>query len=258
VLRTIALAARKLAQHPLPVRPSRGRLLTLAVAMLLLLAFAAIAIDSSSTVVIVNQALEQEFRAPLAPPEIGLLLGADGELRVNGEIASPGTALRDGSRLDVVRGDAIVRFGDVPVAVLHEGTSITLDSAGSEATLHHGRAQFEVVRVEDASKAFRVRAGRVEVGANRTVLIVERTRTDDRVLVMVREGSGAEVITPEGQRTLQPGEETTVVRGRIGAVRTATNRVVRSGRPERADSAGLDNLKRRAGRLFEKLSPKDR
>jgi ferric-dicitrate binding protein FerR (iron transport regulator) len=237
VLGTIVFAARKLAQHPLLAPPRRGRVTTLAVAMLLLLAFAAIAIDSSNTVVIVNQALEKELGAPAPRPEIGLLLSTDGELRVNGEIASAGMPLRDGGRIDVVRGDAIVRFGDVPVAVLHEGTSVTFDGAGSEATLHHGRAQFEVAHHDDASNPFRVRAGSVDVDADGTVLIVERTRTDDRVLV--------------------------VVRGRIGGVRVAADRVaadrvVRSGPPERAESAGLDKLKRRAGRLFERLAPKER
>ena len=253
VLEAITSAARKLAQHPLLARSHRGRLPTLAVAALLLIAFAAIAIDSSSTVVIVNRALEKEFSAPAPRPEIGLLVSADGELRVNGEIASPGTALRDGGRLDVVRGDAVVRFGDVPVAVLHEGASVTFDGAGSEATLHHGRAQFEVAGGDPASNTFRVRAGRVDVDAHGTVFVVERTRTDDRVLVVVSEGDGAEVITPEGQRSLKRGEETTVVRGRMGVVRTVADRGSRGGRSERTDS--LEILKRRAGRLFEKLSP---
>ncbi|HZA51458.1 MAG TPA: FecR domain-containing protein [Myxococcaceae bacterium] len=258
MLRTIVFAAKNLAQHPLLAPARRGRVTTLAVAMLLLLAFAAIAIDSSNTVVIVNQALEKELGAPSPRPEIGLLVSTDGELRVNGQIASAGMPLRDGGRIDVVRGDAIVRFGDVPVAVLHEGTSVTFDGAGSEATLHHGRAQFDVARQDDASNPFRVHAGSVDVDADDTVLIVERTRTDDRVLVVVREGEGAKVSTPAGQRSLRRGEETTVVRGRIGGVRAVADRVVRNGPPERADSAGLDKLKRRAGRLFERLAPKDR
>jgi ferric-dicitrate binding protein FerR (iron transport regulator) len=204
-----------------------------------------------------------------------LLVSGDGELRVNGEIASPGTALRDGGRLDVVRGDAVVRFGDVPVAVLHEGTSVTFDGAGSEATLHHGRAQFDVGGGGDPSSTLRVRAGSVEVDAHGTVFAVERTRTDDRVLVVVREGDGAEVITPDGQRSLERGEETTVVRGRMGAVRTVADRSAARARWEHADGVGtgavaggsargtrpeqadaLESLKRRAGRLFERLSPK--
>lgn len=256
VLGTITSVVRKLAQRPLLGSLRRTRASTLAVAGLLLLAFAAIAIDSSSTVVVVNRALEKEFAAPPPQPEIGLLVSGDGELRVDGEIASPGTALRNGGRLDVVRGDAVVRFGDVPVAVLHEGTSITFDGAGAEATLHHGRAQFDVGDGDDSASAFRVRAGRVEVDAHGTVFIVERTRTDDRVLVVVNDGAGAKVTTSEGQRSLRRGEETTVVRGRMGAVRTLADRGSRTARPDRGD--GLENLKRRAGRLLQKLSPKDR
>ena len=257
MLEAITSGARKLARHPWLAPPNRRRVATLAVAAVLLIAFAAIAIDSSSTVVIVNEALEKEFAAASSRPEIGFLVSGDGELRVDGQIAQPGTALRDGGRLDVVRGDAVVRFGDVPLAVLHEGTSVTFDGAGSEATLHHGRAQFDVASGSaDPSSTFRVRAGRVDVDARRTVFIVERTRTDDRVLVVVSEGDGAQVITPEGERSLKRGQQTTVVQGRIGTVRTLADRPSRSARTEQPEN--LENLKRRAGRLLEKLAPKDR
>jgi type 1 fimbria pilin len=235
-----------------PARP--GRVATLAVALGLLLAFGAIALDSSSTVVTVNEALQKDLARPLSESEIGLLLSADGELRMDGEIAAAGTAMRGGGRLDVVRGDAVVRFGDVPIAVLHEGASVTFDSA-AEATLHHGSARFEVTGSDDQNAAFRVHAGHVDVDAQGTVLIIERTRTDDRVLVVVREGDGAEVITPNGRRSLRSGEETTVVRGRIGPVRTVAGGVARA---ERAEQPGLGRLKRRAGRLLEIISSKSR
>jgi hypothetical protein len=257
VLRTIASAAGKLVQRPLLAPPRGKRFAMLGVASTLLIAFGAIAIDSSSTVVIVNEALEKDFIQTPARPEIGLLLSSEGELRVNGEIASTGMALRDGGRLDVVRGDAVVRFGDVPLAVLQEGTSVTFDGAGSEATLHHGRAQFEVTRSDPQTSTFRVHAGSVDVDALRTVLVIERTRTDDRVRVVVREGEGAEVTTPDGQHSLRRGEETTVVRGRIGPVREVSKRVARADRSERRESPGLENLKRRASRLLETLAPRE-
>lgn len=229
----------------------------LGVAGVLLLSFGAIALDSSSTVVIVNEALQKDVAAaPSAAPEIGLLLSGDGELRVNGEVAAAGTALRAGGRLDVVRGDAVVKFGDVPLAVLHEGTSVTFDSAGTEATLHHGRAQFEVGNAEEQRGALRLHAGHVDIDAQETVMIIERTRTDDRVLVLVREGDGARVSTPDGQRSLKQGEQTTFVRGRMGPLRSSAERASRADRKDthgaQADSPPLDDLKRRAGRLLEK------
>jgi FecR protein len=210
-----------------------------------LLALAAIALDSPVRAGGANRTFPN-YSSP-ARPGVGVLLSAEGELRVDGEIASAGTPLHNGGRLDVLRGDALVQFDEMPLAVLRDGTSVTFDRAGAEATLYHGRAQFEAADKEAGAKSIQVHAGSVDIDLQATSFTVERTRTDDRVRVTVREGD-ALVITSSGQRSLKTGEETTVVRGRMGPVRSVGDRTQRE---DRAEAPPLERLKRRAGRLLD-------
>jgi hypothetical protein len=212
---------------------------------LMVLAFAAIALESRGRAELPNLPFGEE--PPPTLPRTGVLLSADGELRLDGEIAAGGSLLPDGSRLDVVRGDALVQFDDLPLALLREGTSVRFDDAGAEATLYHGRARFEPAEPDAAPRALRVRAGQVDIDVLATNFTVERTRTDDRVRVTVRRG-GAQVIGSNGQRSLRTGEETTVVRGRLGPVRAVSDRTLGE---DRADAPALGRLKRRAGRLLD-------
>jgi hypothetical protein len=230
-----------------PLKPRNT--LALVLGAMTLLALAAIALDSPVRAGGANLTFQKEYSP--APPGVGVLLSAEGELRVDGEIASAGTPLHNGGRLDVLRGDALVQFEEMPLMVLSEGTSVTFDRAGGEATLHHGRAQFEAADRETGAHAIQVHAGSVDIDLQATSFTVERTRTDDRVRVTVREG-GARVITSNGQRSLKAGEETTVVRGRMGPVRSVGDRTQRE---DRAEAPSIDRLKRRAGRLLEHWAP---
>ena len=228
---------------------SSSRRTALVLGAMLGLSFAAIALESTRRAGVGNLAVHE--RQPPAPRGGGVLLSADGELRLDGEIAPAGTLLPNGGRLDAVRGDALIQFDQTPLALLREGTSMVFDRGGEEATLYHGRAQFEAADEHIEPRPIRVRAGQVEIDLHGMSFTVERTRTDDRVRVTVREG-GAHVIAIDGQRSLKTGEETTVVRGRVGSVRAVGDRRQRE---DRAEAPRLDGLKKRAARLLDDWAP---
>jgi hypothetical protein len=224
------------------LRPTSRHDRAVLLAVATLLGLAAIAVESLGAIA----------ETPPTPPGAGVLLSPDGELRVNGEIAPIRTPIENGGRLDVLRGDALVQFGETPLALLREGTSVTFDDFGAETTLHHGRAQFEVANTDAGPRSLRVRAGHVAIHAEATSFAVERTRTDDRVRVTVQEGH-ARVVATNGQRSLRTGDETTVVRGRVGAVRSISHRSSRGG--DVAEAPHVERLKQRAARLFHDWSP---
>ena len=128
---------------------------------------------------------------------------------------------------------------------------MVFDCGGEEATLYHGRAQFEAADEHMEPRPIRVRAGQVEIDLHGTSFTVERTRTDDRVRVTVQEG-GAHLVAMDGERSLKTGEETTVVRGRVGPVRAVGDRRLRE---DPAEAPRLDRLKKRAARLLDDWAP---
>lgn len=185
------------------------------------------------------------------PPVIAVVATAEHELHVNGQPVAPGTGLREGDRISSVRGMAVLFIKGNRSALLRDGATVRLSEGGARVELQHGRARFEVIRKNGAPNPFRVDVGKAVVEVRGTVFAVERTWTDERVLVAVQEGEV--LVTGATQAvTLRADQELTVVAGDVSAVRPVGTVSLRE---DRGDPNLLKRLKQRAGKLVSDWAP---
>lgn len=190
-------------------------------------------------------------QAALGVPVVGVLAVADLDVRVNDEPATTGAELVEGARIHVVKGDAIVLLKGNRSVVLREGSALQLGPSGASVTLARGRARFEVTRVGDQPNPFRVHAGAAAIDVLGTVFAVERSTSDERVLVAVKEGR-VRVSTAKAETFIGGGEEATVVGERVSRLRPAS---ASSLREDGNEKSFLERLRQRAGKLFHDWTP---